>query len=109
MAAISEKKFEEICAGIAEDRAVIIRHNPIGSDDEVLLWMLLSVLISYLSLSEAEMPCFTGTPDSDTYRKAIDFVLKDRRETDFDVEPYIAGFLTAENSGGSTERTDSIA
>ena len=94
MQKISEKRFAGICEGIARDRDKIIRHNPIGEDDEVLLWMLLSVLISYLSLSEQETPCFTGTPDAETYRKAVEFVLKDRRETDFDVERYLRKVLT---------------
>lgn len=91
---LSEKRFAELCAGIARDREKIIRHNPIGSDEEILLWMLLSVLVSYLSLGEQETPCFTGAPDAETYRKAIDFVLKDRRETDFDVTRYVEQMLT---------------
>jgi len=98
MQKISEKRLAEICQGIGRDRDTIIKHNPIGSDDEILLWMLLSVLISYLSLSEQETPCFTGTPDADTYRKAIDFVLKDRREGDFSIQPYLELFLTTENA-----------
>jgi hypothetical protein len=98
MAKISEKRFAEICDGIARDRESIVTHNPIGSEEEILLWMLLSVLITYLSLSELETPCFTGTPDADTYRNAIDFVLKDRRDTDFDIRPYLDLFLTAEGA-----------
>lgn len=98
MQKISEKRFAGICEGIARDRDKIIRHNPIGEDDEVLLWMLLSILISYLSLSEQQTPCFTGTPDADTYRKAIDFVLKDRREGVFDIQPYLDLFLTPEGA-----------
>ena len=93
MGKISEKNFSGICAGIARDREKIVRHNPIGTEEEILLWMLLSVLITYLSLSEQETPCFTGMPDAATYRKAIDFVLKDRRETDFDIEPYVTDML----------------
>ena len=90
---ISEKRFAEICDGIRRDRDIIIKHNPLGTDEEILLWMLLSVLISYLSLSEMETPCFTGTPDAETYRKAILHVLKDRRETDFDFETRISEML----------------
>lgn len=93
MGKISEKTFSGICEGIARDREKIIRHNPIGTDEEILLWMLLSVLITYLSLSEQETPCFTGVPDAETYRKAIDFVLKDRRETDFDFGTYVTEML----------------
>lgn len=83
---ISEKEFERICFGLREDRELIIKHNPIGTDDEILLWMLLSVLISYLSLTEMETPCFTGKIDENTYREAIRFILNERRENDFDPE-----------------------
>ncbi|HUF05572.1 MAG TPA: hypothetical protein VMM38_15535 [Aridibacter sp.] len=98
MGKISEERFADICDGVRRDREAIIRHNPIGTDEEILLWMLLSVLISYLSLYEIETPCFTGRPDAETYRKAIRHVLKDRRATDFDVEPYIKGFFTTEHT-----------
>ena len=89
MAYISESKFSDICDGIRADREIIIKHNPIGSDEEVLLWMLLSCLISFLSLEENETPCFTGRPDSETYRKAIRFVLDGRMETIFDADRYL--------------------
>lgn len=93
MACINETRFAEICDGIRADRDIIIKHNPIGPDDEVLLWMLLSVLISYLSLTEQQTPCFSGVPDANTYRDAILFVLRDRREDDFDPEPLIDRML----------------
>ena len=89
MAYISESKFAEICDGIRADRGMIIKHNPIGSDEEILLWMLLACLISYLSLEENETPCFTGRPDTETYSKAIRFVLDGRMETVFDVDRYL--------------------
>lgn len=98
MEKISEARFAAICEGIFRDRDAIIRHNPIGADEEILLWMLLSVLISYLSLSEIETPCFTGVPDAETYRKAIRHVLKGRREADFDIEPFLERFSTAEGA-----------
>lgn len=84
MAAISESKFAEICEGLWTDRETIIKHNPLGTENEILLWMLLSCLISYLSLSEIETPCFTGTPDENTYHDAILFVLNERRDDNFD-------------------------
>jgi len=59
---ISESEFARICEGLKEDRKSIIQHNPIGSDEEILLWMLLSSLVIYLSLTEIETPCFSGTP-----------------------------------------------
>jgi hypothetical protein len=93
MSYISESKFGEICDGIRTDRALIIKHNPIGPDDEILLWMLLSCLVSYLSLEENETPCFTGRPDADTYRNAVNFVLVDRRIPDFDPQPHIDRML----------------
>ena len=90
MKTITETKFEHICRQIIEDRDVIIRNNPIGSDQEILLWMLIGTLISYLSLSETETPSFNGKPDSGVYRDAMRFVLKGRMENDFDPEPHIA-------------------
>ena len=89
MTKISEKEFARICDGIYEDRESIFRHNPIGARQETLLWMLLSVLVSYLSLSEIETPCFNGKPTAETYRQAILFVLRDRKTEDFDAEEYL--------------------
>ncbi len=89
MTKISEREFARICAGILEDRETICRHNPLGSEAEILLWMLLSCLISYLSLSEIETPCFSGMPDAETYRDAILFVLNDRKTEDFNSEKYL--------------------
>lgn len=93
MTKISETEFARICAGIYEDRESICRHNPIGTREETLLWMLLSVLISYLSLSEIETPCFNGKPTAETYRQAILFVLRDRKTPDFDTENYLTQLL----------------
>ena len=89
MTRISEAEFAKICAGIQQDRDVIRKHNPIGTYEETLLWMLLSCLTSYLSLSEIETPCFTGMPNADTYRQAILYILKDRKIEDFDAEIYL--------------------
>lgn len=86
---ISETELARICDGIAAVRETLIRHNPIGTDAEVLLWMLLNCLNSYLSLAEKEMPCFTGVPDMRTYRDAIFFVLRGRTADNFNPEPYI--------------------
>lgn len=89
MMKISEKEFAKICAGISEEREQIYRHNPIGTQEETLLWMLLSVLISYLSLEEKEIPCFPGSINAETYRTAILFVLKDRQNETFEAEKYL--------------------
>jgi len=89
MIKITEQEFAKICEGVYEDREIICRHNPIGTPDETLLWMLLSCLISYLSLAEIETPCFTGVPTAETYRTAILFILKDRKTGDFDAEIYL--------------------
>ena len=91
---ITEHEFARICGGIQEDSDAILKHNPIGSRDETLLWMLLSCLVSYLSLGENETPCFTGRPSAGTYRDAIIFVLKERRGADFEVEPHLDRLLT---------------
>lgn len=89
MSFISESRFAEIARGIEADRDKIVRYNPIGTEEEILLWMLLSCLVSFLSLEENETPCFTGRPDAATYRNAIKFVLEGRMEEPFDVEPYL--------------------
>ena len=89
MSKISENEFVRISRGIYEDREIICQHNPIGTREEILLWMLLSCLIGYLSLSEIETPCFTGKPDAETYRTAILFILKDRMSEKFDAEKYL--------------------
>jgi hypothetical protein len=90
MTSISEHQLSDIVDGIVNDQDVIIRHNPIGGRDEILLWMLMSCLVSYLSLDAVETPCFTGRPDAETYRQAIRFILTERKLNDFDVEPYLA-------------------
>jgi hypothetical protein len=93
MTKISEAEFARICEGINEDRESIIKHNPIGPPDEILLWMLLSCLISYLNLTDLETQCFNWKPDASTYRDAILFVLKARMTTDFDPENHL-NYLT---------------
>lgn len=89
---ISETELARLCRGIADDRQTIIKNNPIGTDNEVLLWMLLNCLNSYLSLTEQETPCFTGRPDERTYRDAVLFVLRGRTDG-FDPEPHLDGLL----------------
>ncbi len=86
MTRISESEFARIVDGIIEDRETIIKHNPIGTEEEILLWMLLSCLTMYLNLTDIEMPCFNGKPDVKTYREAIVFVLQNRKSGNFDIE-----------------------
>lgn len=93
MTTISEAEFERICTGIRKDRDAILKHNPVGTPEETLLWMLTSCLVSYLSLTDMQTPCFTGRPDEETYRDAILFILKDRRTDSFDAEPYLDNLL----------------
>lgn len=92
MTKISEAEFARICTGIYEDRETIVKHNPIGTREEILLWMLLSCLISYLNLTNVETPCFTAKPNADKYRDAIAFVLEDRKLVVFDVNKYLRRF-----------------
>lgn len=94
MAKITEREFAKLCVELQSDRDVIIKHNQIGSDEEILLWMLLSVLHSYLSLTEQETPCFSGKPDADVYRESISFVLKDKKADEFDENGYLDRFRT---------------
>lgn len=89
MIKIDENELARICAGIYEDRKSICRHNPIGTPEEILLWMLLGCLINYLSLSAIETPCFNGKPDAETYRNAILFVLENRKNGNFQAEIYL--------------------
>lgn len=89
MTTITENEFARICEDLREDREKIIRYNPIGTPEEIMLWMLLGVLVSYLSLTETETPCFTGTPDAGTYRQAVLFVLNGRAAGGFDPNPHI--------------------
>jgi len=103
MTKISEAEFERICDGIYEDRESIIKHNPLGTNEEILLWMLLSCLIAYLSLDDIETPCFAGKPDAKTYREAVLFVLQDRRVADFSIEPYLNALSVFEPSTHGSE------
>lgn len=95
MTKISEAEFSQICEGIFADREIILKHNPIGTPKETLLWMLLGALVSYLSLSELETPCFNGRPTAETYRQAILFILKNRKTENFDAEKYLKKFSQA--------------
>lgn len=90
---MSEMEFGRICSGIKDDAESILKHNPIGQRDETLLWMLMSCLISYLSLSEIETPCFAGVPNAETYRNAISFILNGRKTNDFDADAIIEEML----------------
>lgn len=93
MSCIDEAKFAEICDGIRNDKETIIKHNPLGTNDEILLWMLVNCLVAYLSLTEMETPCFTGKPDARTYREAIKFILNGRQHNVFDPETYLDRML----------------
>ena len=90
MGKISEKEFAKICHGIYEDREIIIEHNPVGTREETLLWMLMSCLYSFLSLSDEETPCYNGKPTAEVYEQAIGFILKEKKSEDFDEKPYVA-------------------
>ncbi len=89
MTEISEKEFARICSDIYKDREIIWKHNPVGTHEEILLWMLLSCLVSYLSLKEIETPCFNGVPDAESYRNAIHFILNNKTSKKFVVEKYL--------------------
>lgn len=89
MTTISEAEFAKICRGIYDDQDSIVRYNPIGSRPDILLWMLLSCLVTYLSLSETETPCFPGSPNADTYREAIHYILQRRCAAPFDADVYM--------------------
>lgn len=96
MTKISEAEFARICDGIYQERDSIIKYNPLGPPEEILLWMLLGCLISYLNLSDNETPCFNGKPDAKTYLDAITFVLRERRTEEFEAGPYFHQFASYE-------------
>lgn len=100
MTKISETEFAKLCTGINSDKEIIIKHNPLGSDEEILLWMLMSVLISYLSIEEKEQPCFPGKPDASTYRDAIKFVLRERKAEGFDEDAYLNALVVTQSDSG---------
>lgn len=101
MTPITEAEFARICEGIKDDRESIIKHNPIGPPDEILLWMLLSCLISYLNLSDLETPCFAARPDAEVYRQAILFILRDRMSEEFDVNDHLLTFAALDVRAGA--------
>lgn len=86
---ISERDFKKICKGVFADRKIIYKHNPIGTEEETLLWMILGALIAFLSLDDTETPCFKGKPTADTYRDAISFVVQDRKSEDFNEKEFL--------------------
>ncbi len=85
MTTINEAEFLRILNGIIDDADLIHKHNPIGTRAETLLWMLMSCLVTYLSLSEQETPCFSGRPDATTYRDAIIFIIGPRQALPFEI------------------------
>jgi hypothetical protein len=103
---ITEAQFARIVDGIIEDRESIVKHNPVGTDEETLLWMLLACLISFLSLDDNEAPCFTGKPDAKTYRDAILFVLKGRNADDFEAEVYLDNVIDGSRPSMSPTATN---
>lgn len=94
MKSITEAEFERLCEGVYADRETIVKHNPIGSREETLLWMLLGVLTAYLSLSENETPCFTGIPTAETYKTAIEFIIRNRAEIPFNIDKYLEKLIS---------------
>lgn len=72
---------------------MIIRHNPVGTDEEILLWMLLSCMVSYLNIEDVDTPCFTSKPDAEQYRNAIIYVVGPRKTENFEIGPHIDAML----------------
>ncbi len=93
---ITEAEFAKICSDLKKDADTVCKFNSVGTREETLLWMLLGILINYLSLSELEIPCFPSTPTAETYRQAILHVLASRKATPFEAEKYIDRMLLEE-------------
>ncbi len=92
MTKISEAEFKKICENLVGEQDVIYKHNPIGTKAETILWMLMSILISYLNLDDKEIPCFPNQTNIETYRNAILFILRERKTENFEVEKYLKDF-----------------
>lgn len=95
MTKISEVELARIVDGIVEDADSIYKHNPVGTREETLFWMLMSCLVTYLSLSELETPCFTGVPNADTYKEAVRFIVSARQDVKFALDPYLERVASA--------------
>jgi hypothetical protein len=93
MSRLKRSEFLRIAEGIRRDREAIIKHNPMGSDEEVLLWMLMSCLINYLGLEGDEVPCFPGPTNSETYKKAIMFIVANTCEEEIEFENVFEGLI----------------
>lgn len=89
MASITEAEFEKLVDGIVEDRESIFKHNPRGSEEESLLWMLMCCLINYLGVDDSELPCFPGSTGAETYRQAIDLIVSKAQAEKFDISFYL--------------------
>ena len=94
MVGITEREFQALCDSVLAEREAILRHNPMGTPEETLLWMLLGVLISYLSLDASETPCFPGRTGSGAFRSAILQIVAQKRTEDFDARPYLEDFAS---------------
>lgn len=94
MTRISEQEFVRLARGIAEDADIIFRHNPRKSREESLLWMFLSVLIMYLNLDDAEMPCFPNAPTAETYLESIKYIVRRHALEPFNADVYLTELLT---------------
>lgn len=86
---ISESEFEKIVNQIWVDREKIYAFNVNAEKSETLLWMLTSCLVSYLSLSEIETPCFVGEPSAEVYKNAVLMILKNRMSPLFQPDEYL--------------------
>lgn len=93
MSRLKRSEFLRIAEGVRRDRETIIKHNSIGSDEEILLWMLMSCLINYLGLEGNEVPCFPGPTNSETYKKAIMFIVANTCEEEIEFEDVFEGLI----------------
>lgn len=53
----------------------------------------MGVLINYLSIDEAKIPCFNRKPTAAVYQDSIAFMLQNREIESFDGEKYLESFL----------------
>lgn len=89
METITEQEFKTLCDDLYRDRDEIYPFNPNVTHREALLWMLLGILVSLLSVPILEQPSVYGGTNSDPYGTAVIELVLQRASPEFDPETYL--------------------